>query len=1002
MRLSGSSSTTRRSRACGSSTSSMSNLVGSSSSRRALPPQPHAHCPAASSFPPVPLASPLSPVAPTTRQAGPAASASPPAPLASPLSPVAPTTRQAAELAKYKAVAVPSKTRFLKSGAFTSEVDLAIIRALQLGVSRGKMPALFLIFARIFDVTLPGRSKKVPGPHVDGKRTTVTRHVLYTPGATHVKHVAGMMYQLNKLLVGEWLVEHLESDETSCCYLADGAESQQVDYLGQLLARRVAGKLEIRALDLAALDDKTADAQAAAFRASLHEVAALMEKAGKADARAADLIRKFLPTCSMNDRASTARAAARKALGLDDGDNDPTCAEHGLVNILEEGRKAIDKVLRDMMNITDEQADGDAAKVKAMRTCVGWFSSPACALIYQVAKYVALASTKGYAIGRKFLAWLEARLADQEEQSAELLGHSEDLLAICGSRMYVFFLDAAPTERLISQEGSLLTYLQEEDDLGAEGGGKLRKSILTGCGSDACMAAVRTMALVCDVVLWPLLRAVKPAADKHTLDVLPVVWPTALAFFKAAAAAPASVVDGSLRLNLGDAPTASTASQATRSQRARIDMERIRSKAAGDPLVERLLAAAFDAMVSATENHAAEWLPGGKLSADKITPALREKYDALPSTSTSVERLHAIGRRVDDSGGVQRYENRAGISLAMFNDLASWAAQKGLALSGALATARVAERLARRQTQKARLVEMGRAKQDHPHYHHHHYPYHHHHHYHHHLHHHHDDDDHHHHHHYHHHHHHHHHRHSTSRRGARRSSRRRRRGARRRSRSRSASRRSSSPLPTRRSRVWRWMTSRTSSRATGCRGRRDSHSPNRTAQRMCSRPRRSWSRRSAPAATTSSTATRALTGAACGGGRWRRTTMCRRQVGKRRRQSRSGRWSRISVGSGTRQRSSTWRRSLARWWRRARSPAVPVLRRARCSIRCYGRATPQSVALGRRRESSLTLSLMIMRQDWMLGRSWRVQMVTRMGANRTARGRCDKNVHRACVVANMM
>jgi hypothetical protein len=141
-------------------------------------------------------------------------------------------------------------------------------------------------------------------------------------------------------IVGASAVEHIESDETSCCYLADGAESQQVDYLGQLLARRVEGKLEIRALDLAALDDKTADAQAAAFRASLHEVAALMEKAGKADARAADLIRKFLPTCSMNDRASTARAAARKALGLDDGDNDPTCAEHGLVNILEEGRKA--------------------------------------------------------------------------------------------------------------------------------------------------------------------------------------------------------------------------------------------------------------------------------------------------------------------------------------------------------------------------------------------------------------------------------------------------------------------------------------------------------------------------------------------------------------------------------------------------------------------------------------------------------------------------------------
>ena len=41
-----------------------------------------------------------------------------------------------------------------------------------------------------------------------------------------------------------------------------------------------------------------------------------MLKAGLVDARAADLLRRFMPTCSMNDRASAARAAARKALGL--------------------------------------------------------------------------------------------------------------------------------------------------------------------------------------------------------------------------------------------------------------------------------------------------------------------------------------------------------------------------------------------------------------------------------------------------------------------------------------------------------------------------------------------------------------------------------------------------------------------------------------------------------------------------------------------------------------
>ena len=204
-----------------------------------------------------------------------------------------------------------------------------------------------------------------------------------------------MLRQLNKLQMGEWLMQHIESDgETSCCYLADGAESQQVDYLGQLLSRRVNGKLEVKALDLNSLKSKTSEAQAAAFRSSLEEVSELMLKAGLVDARGADLLRKFMPTCTMNDRASPARKAARlvlrQALGLpDDGDDDPTCAEHGLVNILEEGRKAMDKVLREMMEITDAQAEGDAAKVKAMRTCVGWFSSPACALIYQVTQLAA-------------------------------------------------------------------------------------------------------------------------------------------------------------------------------------------------------------------------------------------------------------------------------------------------------------------------------------------------------------------------------------------------------------------------------------------------------------------------------------------------------------------------------------------------------------------------------------------------------------------------------------
>ena len=118
------------------------------------------------------------------------------------------------------------------------------------------MPDLFLIFARFYGIIVPGRMKKVPGPFADGKRTTVERFVYYLPGKSHVKEMAAVMNQLNKLQVGGWLLEHIESEEeTSCCYLADGAESQQVDYLGQLLSRRVNGKLEIKALSLDALSE---------------------------------------------------------------------------------------------------------------------------------------------------------------------------------------------------------------------------------------------------------------------------------------------------------------------------------------------------------------------------------------------------------------------------------------------------------------------------------------------------------------------------------------------------------------------------------------------------------------------------------------------------------------------------------------------------------------------------------------------------------------------------
>ena len=50
-----------------------------------------------------------------------------------------------------------------------------------------------------------------------------------------------------------------------------------------------------------------------------------------------------------------------------------------------------------------------------------------------MSKYVALLSSKGYAIGAKFRTWIETELHLKEEHlEDELLGHVEDMLAICG------------------------------------------------------------------------------------------------------------------------------------------------------------------------------------------------------------------------------------------------------------------------------------------------------------------------------------------------------------------------------------------------------------------------------------------------------------------------------------------------------------------------------------------------------------------------------------------
>ena len=265
-----------------------------------------------------------------------------------------------------------------------------------------------------------------------------------------------------------------------------------------------------------------------------------------------------------------------------------------------------------------------------------------------------------------------------------LLTHPiQDLLAICGGRDYVFFLDAAVVDRF-SQIESLYGYLLEEADLGAEAGGKLRKAILTGFQSVYCMAAVRSMAIIADAWLWPMLRAIEPGSDVHILDVCPVLWPRCCSWLEEAAESPQSAIDGSLclrtSLEAGKLRTTpkkqQTASAKRRAERAKLDLERIRAAIDADAelksLVHEMLSAAFEAMALGVRNHAAEFMPGGRLCSANISPALRAAMDGTPLTSVSAETMFARVKRRADRGGIARHDTRMGAVMCERDGTVGW------------------------------------------------------------------------------------------------------------------------------------------------------------------------------------------------------------------------------------------------------------------------------------------------------------------------------------------
>jgi hypothetical protein len=296
-------------------------------------------------------------------------------------------------------------------------------------IAASKVPGLICRFAKFFGIQLPTYSRKIKGEMRILKRI---------PGVTYFKAVPAIGGELHKVQVAEWFLDDSVGDY---CYIADEACMLQHSYMAHIYSRRSkdSGKLESRLISVHQASSKSAEAQHAAYRAAMASIADAWSEADslgllcvnncesseqqasngveeteyyrggqehyhsmecqpetaaeffeeRRRRRTRTLLAQHHPSDSMSDRAAGALKAGRMALGGDgsggarDSLNRASCGHHAVTNIGEEGRKAIDSVLRSKMNITDEEARADAAMVKAIRTNVGWLSSPACSLIYQ-------------------------------------------------------------------------------------------------------------------------------------------------------------------------------------------------------------------------------------------------------------------------------------------------------------------------------------------------------------------------------------------------------------------------------------------------------------------------------------------------------------------------------------------------------------------------------------------------------------------------------------------
>jgi hypothetical protein len=393
------------------------------------------------------------------------------------------------------------------------------------------VPIAYKVISDYHGIVLPGRMRKVLVSVANGFKRFESKYLEWKPSGTSCLRFRVEMGTFSQLQVGEYIIANGGTAGNFAVH-SDGASSDGTELSAFVLGHRYtasngASKVMNMLIDLNWAMDKTSATQASDFRSACQGVAKLCAKAEMADSH---LVGEVIPSGSMNDRASLERLAAKLMTGCDtDG---ATCGEHGsLVNPMHHGTKAMDAVVQGWMGKTEVELALDADKSRALHMAVGWHSSPCGAVIYCTTKYGALNSDKGYAVGQKYvgyLEWCKTRNLEADAECLELLGHMSDLLSIKGSRAYVTSINAPIVERLLQMKpGSFYTFLKETEEISAgKDGGKIRKQIIAGAESPEIMACVRAEAILGDFYMWPLLRAIKyrppDGSDPHILDMAPI------------------------------------------------------------------------------------------------------------------------------------------------------------------------------------------------------------------------------------------------------------------------------------------------------------------------------------------------------------------------------------------------------------------------------------------------------------------------------------------------